>query len=436
MSGRFSGVQKRIANVQPKSVYIHCSNHSLDLALQEVGRGNELVADALTTVKDVSNIILDSAKRKSVYSNIVLPSMGENSDRGPPPAALLSLCPTRWVVRVKSVQRFLENYERVRATLWEILKTPGSVRDDRKAAMRGYEKILGNLETVLRLNVAIAVFGPCEELARTLQGVHYSATGARQAAKILTQTLTQLRSDVSFKSIWEESNDAAEKLGLKQPSAKPPRPAKPPARFEQTSTPARPAVLDAKTRLRKEYSAAIDCVTSEISSRFDQPGMERLATLENVLIHTAAGQHFSAERLRDELGSHAPDFELGRLGAQLMLLPTISAAPMKKVEDLVQALNENSQTVRNLLDQVVALLELLLTVPASAATGERSFSALERVQTCLRNRMTQKRLGQLLLLHVHKEKTRQLDLNAVMGEFVSRTAERSATFGVIAQLAS
>ncbi|EEC11763.1 conserved hypothetical protein [Ixodes scapularis] len=153
--------------------------------------------------------------------------------------------------------------------------------------------------------------------------------------------------------------------------------------------------------------------------------MERLATLENVLIHAAAGQHFSAERLRDELGSHAPDFELGRLGAQLMLLPTIPAAPIKKVEDVVQALNENSQTVRNLLDQVAALVELLLTVPASAATGERSFSALKRVQTCLRNRMTQKRLGQLLLLHVHKEETRQLDLNAVMGEFVSRTAERN-----------
>ncbi|CAN7977059.1 unnamed protein product [Ixodes persulcatus] len=105
--------------------------------------------------------------------------------------------------------------------------------------------------------------------------------------------------------------------------------------------------------------------------------MERLATLKNVLIIAAAGQHFSAERLRDKLGSHASDFELGRLGAQLMLLATISAAQMKKVEDVVQALNENSQTVCDLLDQVAALVELLLTVPASAGTGERSFSALK-----------------------------------------------------------
>ncbi|KAH7955860.1 hypothetical protein HPB52_004560 [Rhipicephalus sanguineus] len=41
MSGRFSGVQKRIVDVQPKSIYVHCASHSLDLALQEVGRSSE-----------------------------------------------------------------------------------------------------------------------------------------------------------------------------------------------------------------------------------------------------------------------------------------------------------------------------------------------------------------------------------------------------------
>ncbi|CAN7976606.1 unnamed protein product, partial [Ixodes persulcatus] len=202
---------------------------------------------------------------------------------------------------------------KLRKSSSDTLRNPpnlGSVRDDRKAAMRGYEKILGKLERVFELNVAIAVFGPCEELARTLQSVHYSATGAKQAAKILTQTLTELRSDVGFESIWEESKDAAEKFDLKQPPAKPPRAAKQPARFEQTSTRARLAVLDAKARLRKEYFAAIDCVTSEISRRFGQPCMERLCDARYVLIHAAAGQHLSAERLRDELGSRASDFEL------------------------------------------------------------------------------------------------------------------------------
>ena len=35
MAGIQSGVQRRIRNEQPKAVYVHCTNHSLNLALQD-----------------------------------------------------------------------------------------------------------------------------------------------------------------------------------------------------------------------------------------------------------------------------------------------------------------------------------------------------------------------------------------------------------------
>ena len=35
MSGGVSGVQARITNKPPKSMFVHCSNHALDLALVE-----------------------------------------------------------------------------------------------------------------------------------------------------------------------------------------------------------------------------------------------------------------------------------------------------------------------------------------------------------------------------------------------------------------
>ncbi|XP_014283068.1 zinc finger MYM-type protein 1, partial [Halyomorpha halys] len=67
MAGRFNGVQKLLQNEQPKSMYIHCSNHSLDLVLQETAKQTSGVCDAMNLVKDVSNTILDSAKRKKMY---------------------------------------------------------------------------------------------------------------------------------------------------------------------------------------------------------------------------------------------------------------------------------------------------------------------------------------------------------------------------------
>jgi len=60
MSGHRSGVQKRISDVQPNSIFIHCSNHSLDLALSDTIKTVDFANDALNLIRFVSNTILDS----------------------------------------------------------------------------------------------------------------------------------------------------------------------------------------------------------------------------------------------------------------------------------------------------------------------------------------------------------------------------------------
>ncbi|CAN7997725.1 unnamed protein product [Ixodes pacificus] len=79
MSGRLHGVQKIMSDEQAKSPYIHCSNHSLDLALQKISRKSDAMCEVMAFVKDVSNVILESAKRRNVYMDIVV----EPCDGGP-----------------------------------------------------------------------------------------------------------------------------------------------------------------------------------------------------------------------------------------------------------------------------------------------------------------------------------------------------------------
>ncbi|KAJ8874176.1 hypothetical protein PR048_025018 [Dryococelus australis] len=74
-----------------------------------------------------------------------------------------------------------------------------------------------------------------------------------------------------------------------------------------------------------------------------------------------------------------------------------------------------------------------MIVPASAASSERSFSALRRLKTYLRVTMKQKRLTHVMLLHVHKERTSVLNLNDIMREFISRKDERKALFGKVVE---
>ncbi|KAK9958543.1 hypothetical protein ABG768_010656 [Culter alburnus] len=69
MSGCFSGVQARLKELNPHSLYVHCSNHSLDLILQEAAREVSLVADTLNFVQGVSSVIRESSKRKQLYQS-------------------------------------------------------------------------------------------------------------------------------------------------------------------------------------------------------------------------------------------------------------------------------------------------------------------------------------------------------------------------------
>ena len=81
------------------------------------------------------------------------------------------------------------------------------------------------------------------------------------------------------------------------------------------------------------------------------------------------------------------------------------------------------------MSQVVILAKLLLVMPATNAVSERSFSALKRVKTYLRGSMKDKRLNNLMILHIHKEKTDAMDLVEVANKFVEWKDNRNQIFG-------
>ena len=66
-----------------------------------------------------------------------------------------------------------------------------------------------------------------------------------------------------------------------------------------------------------------------------------------------------------------------------------------------------------MLTEVDKLLRIYFSVSVTSATAERSFSCLRRIKTYLRSTMTDNRLNNLFLLHIHSEKTDELDLNEV-----------------------
>ena len=127
------------------------------------------------------------------------------------------------------------------------------------------------------------------------------------------------------------------------------------------------------------------------------------------------------------------DIDFEKLELQLQLLPdAIKAVPLQgiaitqvtKVQTICDVFQEQS-SLKVMLSEIHKLILIFLTVPITTATAERSFSALRRIKTYLRNSMTQQRL----ILHVDREKTDNLNLTEVTQEFIERNDRRKGFFG-------
>ncbi|KYN27630.1 Zinc finger MYM-type protein 1 [Trachymyrmex cornetzi] len=87
VSGRLTGLQARIRDIEPRALYVHCVAHKLNLVVQD-GLENVLCAKSfIGTVKDLINFIRDSPKRLAIYKNL----QSENAPN------LSPFCPIRYL---------------------------------------------------------------------------------------------------------------------------------------------------------------------------------------------------------------------------------------------------------------------------------------------------------------------------------------------------
>ena len=126
------------------------------------------------------------------------------------------------------------------------------------------------------------------------------------------------------------------------------------------------------------------------------------------------------------------DFNKVELVAELLTLRTLYVSEIAgeepSVDSIKTALLALSTMQRKLLDPVVRLFQLLVILPATNATSERSFSALRRIKSYLRSTMSQARLNHLMILHYHQEMTDRLDMKCIANEYILKNESRRSTF--------
>lgn len=135
-----------------------------------------------------------------------------------------------------------------------------------------------------------------------------------------------------------------------------------------------------------------------------------------------------SQTLQKKTISAAEGQQVGRMVIDtLCTLRTKESYGKKQLQLQSLSMLENQRYHANVRFQSVMII--VLVMPATNATSEHSFSALRRVKSYLRSTMTQQRLNNLMVLHVHKERTDALNEVDIANELVGVSEHRLRMFG-------
>lgn len=422
MQGTRNGLASKIRKDVPAALPVHCLAHCLNLCLQDAGRKLPFLRDALDTVREVVKLIKLSPKRAHLFSE----KLAQPDNSG---VTLKPLCPTRWTARTEAIGAVINDYSILMEALDEIHQT---TRDEYGLKAAGLLSALEKFSMLFGLKLGYLVFGASETLSKSLQGKDTSLQEAISAVNLAKKFYRRQRTEEAFSQFYDKVVDAANELDIAKPQL--PRYRRAPRRLDDGSQPHQ--YNGPKDFFRHQYFQACDLLLQELEDRFEQRQLlPPVISLENLFLEAANGKPYEKSIQDVQSSCYKDDINFELLQKQLPLLADLvheglpSVKEVTSVRTICDAMNTQS-VYKSLLSEVHNLLRLYLTIPVTSATSERSFSALKRVLTYLRSSMSEKRLNNCLLLHVHKQLTDSCDMEEIAKEFVTANIERRNYFGV------
>ena len=338
-----------------------------------------------------------------------------------------TLCPTRWTVRADALASIISNYESLQE-LWPAAQKATS-DTGMKARIQGISSQMQTFRFFFAINLAELILRHADRLSATLQQPDLSSVEGYEIAMLVVKTLETLRSEKDFDLFWMKVEHVRADLDVDVASL--PRRRKRPRKYEDGLAEAE-FHSDAKAKYRQDYFEALDLAITSIKTRFMQPGYKIFSQIEQLLLKSCDGSNHDLE-LETVCGFFVDDFNQAGLAAELRTLRELfsqraSGCAKATVNALKDVLTSLSPSQSLLIANVWRLFQLLLVLPATNATSERSFSALRRIKSYLRSTMAQSRLNHLMILHYHRDRTAQLSISAVGNEYILRNSTRQSTF--------
>ena len=100
---------KEIKSIEPRTLYLHCYGHSLNLAVADTLKVVKVMSDVMDHALEISKLLKYSPQRDAIFHKL-------KEEISPQVPGLHNLCPTRWTVCAASLESIRLNYETLEAT--------------------------------------------------------------------------------------------------------------------------------------------------------------------------------------------------------------------------------------------------------------------------------------------------------------------------------
>ncbi|XP_071965524.1 zinc finger MYM-type protein 1-like [Antedon mediterranea] len=414
MSGRYNGLKTKVLNENPKALYVHCSNHCLNLVLVAAFKSNILCKNFFGIVVERLYVIIEaSPKRDSIF---VRCQKERNIQH---PSSLKRLSETRWASHCDS----LRTIEKTLPALLDALEEIAEEEHDNKIVSNA----IGLLESVSTFDF-IAAFTVLKDILETIR----VASDALQERGIAIDTALQLidnaekaladkRSDEYYKTLMSNAKKLASKCEIptefKQHRQR--------RRKQQSGELAGDEVLTPEESFKANvFYGCIDICRMQIKERF--AANRDILKAFRVLLTPSLMKKRDNETVTKELedlskvygsGPH-PDID-----------PATEIPQNASAQDMFKYLFQSN--LRFVIRNLYRLYAIFCTIPATSVETERSFSKLKIIKDYRRSTMGQDRLSGLAILSIERNIAKSISFDHAIQTFAEMRPRKIHSFNLL-----
>uniref|UniRef100_A0A2N9GKG5 TTF-type domain-containing protein n=1 Tax=Fagus sylvatica TaxID=28930 RepID=A0A2N9GKG5_FAGSY len=342
-----------------------------------------------------------------------------------------ALSVTRWESHIESVRAIRSQPEELRDALIEISNT--SKDDVVMAEAKGLcFNALEDFEFLISLCIWYKILDKVNWVSQVLQKEEIELENAIIKIKELILFFEELRED-GFLELIEEGKELAKKVGI-EPAFTVKRVVRRKKQFDEDVGEDANESQSPQEKFKVTYFYhIIDQALTSLKDRFEQ--FQRYEEIFGFLLN-GKFKSISEDKLMEhcsqlqsflEYKEHC-DIYADELFQELRYLKTLLPKDVTKSIDILNTIK--SYWEEGGFQTVWVTYRILLTIPVTVASAERSFSKLKLIKTYLRTTMSQERLSGLAMISIENEYLDKLNYDDLIEDFASKNARRSNFLGV------